>query len=171
MHVLADGRAIELRRHHSSDAAVLSAAGIDVGDGDRVTALRRDDDDVLRIDRARDVMVEVDGQRYRVRTHAQTVEQVLDEAGVALGPRDSVWQDDALISMSTPLDAAVASCAMTRSSSRQRPERTVSNACGARAVRCRRERARAAVVDEPADGRAGVARGGHRAGPGRPRHA
>ncbi len=112
--VLADGRAIEVQTRHSNDAAVLSAAGIDVNDGDRITALRGDDDDVLRVDRAREVMLDVDGQRFRVRTHAQTVEQVLDEAGVALGTRDSVWQGDALVSMTTPLDPPAGTASMLR---------------------------------------------------------
>jgi uncharacterized protein YabE (DUF348 family)/3D (Asp-Asp-Asp) domain-containing protein len=105
VHVLADGRSIELKTNQSHDRAVLSAAGIDVGEGDRVTALRGQGADVLRIDRARAVTMEVDGQRYRVMTHARTVQQVLDEAGVALGDRDSVWQGESLVSMSTPLDA------------------------------------------------------------------
>jgi uncharacterized protein YabE (DUF348 family)/3D (Asp-Asp-Asp) domain-containing protein len=51
-------------------------------------------------------MVEVDGQRLRLMTHAQTVQQLLDEAAVVLGDRDSVWQGDALISMNASLDAA-----------------------------------------------------------------
>jgi uncharacterized protein YabE (DUF348 family)/3D (Asp-Asp-Asp) domain-containing protein len=108
VHVLADGRSIELKTRHSHDSAVLSAAGIHVGDGDRVTALRRDDDDILRIDRAREVMLEVDGERYQVLTHARTVEQLLDEAGVALGGRDSVWQGEALVSLSAPPDRVAA---------------------------------------------------------------
>jgi uncharacterized protein YabE (DUF348 family)/3D (Asp-Asp-Asp) domain-containing protein len=102
--VMADGREVQIRTRHSHDPAVLSAAGIDVRKGDRVTALRGDDTDVLRIDRAREVTLDVDGHRYRLLTHAQTVEQVLNEAGVALGPRDSVWQDAALVSMTAPID-------------------------------------------------------------------
>ncbi len=104
VHVLADGQEIEIRTRHSHDPAVLSAAGIDVRTGDRVTALRGEDADVLRVDRARDVSLEVDGQRYRLLTHSETVQQLLEEAGVALGDRDSVWRGDALISMTALID-------------------------------------------------------------------
>lgn len=101
--VVADGRSATVRTHSASDMAVVEAAGIDLRPGDRLTALDGDSRDVLRIERARDVTLVADGETYRLRTHASTIEQAIDEAGVVIGDRDSVLLDGVLVSPAAPL--------------------------------------------------------------------
>ncbi|HXK34371.1 MAG TPA: ubiquitin-like domain-containing protein [Dehalococcoidia bacterium] len=95
--VLADGQHMVIETHESSDAAVLNQAGVELQPGDRVTALDGDGARVLRVDRARLVHLEVDGVTYQMLTHAQTVDQLLAEANVAVEGRDSVLVDGALV--------------------------------------------------------------------------
>jgi uncharacterized protein YabE (DUF348 family) len=102
--VLADGREIVLHTRSSSNTAVLRGAGIDLHAGDRLTALDGGDADVLRVERARHVVLQVDGTTYDMRTHAATIDQLLSEANVAIAGRDSVLQDGALVSTSAPID-------------------------------------------------------------------
>ncbi len=103
--VEADGRELVVRTHSSSDTALLRGAGVDLHPGDRVTALEASGVDVLRVERARDVMLRVDGVTYRIRTHARTIDQLLTEANVAVTGRDSAVENGALVSMNAPLDA------------------------------------------------------------------
>lgn len=102
--VEADGREVTLSTRMASDAAVLQGAGVRLRPGDRVTALEGGSVDVLRVERARQVTLKVDGLSYRLYTHALTIDQLLAEAGVAVGNRDSVVQNGALISMNAPVD-------------------------------------------------------------------
>jgi uncharacterized protein YabE (DUF348 family) len=102
--VEADGRDVVVHTLASSDTAVLRGAGVDVHPGDRVTALDGGGIDVLRVERARDVVLHVDGVAYQLRTHAVAIEQLLSEAGVAVAGRDSVVQNGALVSMNAPVD-------------------------------------------------------------------
>lgn len=102
--VLADGRQVEFKTSNSHDAAVIAAAGFDVRPGDRITALQGGDTDVLRIDRAREVTLTVDGERFELMTHAGTIDQLLSEAGVSLTGRDSVWQGGSPVSMAGLLE-------------------------------------------------------------------
>ena len=104
VHVLADGEELTLQTRSSNDVALLQRAGIDLRDGDRVTELESGDGVVLRVDRARDVVLRADGIEYRMRTHALTVEQVLEEAAIALDDRDSVIQGGALLSTKSPIE-------------------------------------------------------------------
>lgn len=102
--VQADGRDVLVETNMSNDGAVLSGAGVDLRPGDRVTTLDGDGRAVLRVDRARDVILHVDGASYVLRTHALTIDQVLSEADVALEGRDSVLQNGVLVSMNAPVD-------------------------------------------------------------------
>jgi len=102
--VLADGREIVLTTHMANDAAVLQGAGVDVRAGDRVTQLAAPDADVLRVERARTVTLEADGESYQVRTHAETIDQLLAEANIAVGDRDSVVQNGELVSVNAPVE-------------------------------------------------------------------
>jgi uncharacterized protein YabE (DUF348 family)/3D (Asp-Asp-Asp) domain-containing protein len=102
--VQADGEELTLQTRSSNDAALLRRAGVDLRDGDRVTELRSGDGAILRVDRARDVVVRSDGMEYRIRTHALTVEQVLEEAAIVLDDRDSVVRDGALLSTKSPIE-------------------------------------------------------------------
>ena len=102
--VQADGRELVMETRHSNDAALLSRAGIDLGPGDRVTALEAVAADVLRVDRARTVRLIVDGVIYEMRTHAETIDQLLAEnPSVTTDDRDSVLQNGALVSVNSPV--------------------------------------------------------------------
>jgi len=102
--VEADGRELTLSTRMSNNAAVLQGAGVRLRSGDRVTALDGQGVDVLRVERARNVTLKVDGLTYELHTHAVTIDQLLSEADVAVGNRDSVLQDGALVSMNAPVD-------------------------------------------------------------------
>lgn len=98
-----DGASATLRTHSGNDVAVLEAAGYDLRPGDRLTALDGEGRDVLRVERAHAVRLTADGQAFEIRTHAATVEQLLEEAGVVAGDRDSVLIDGVLVSPAAPL--------------------------------------------------------------------
>jgi uncharacterized protein YabE (DUF348 family) len=102
--VLADGRELTIETQQSNDVALLRRTGIDLAEGDRITELDGDGVSVLRIDRARDVDLHVDDEIYRLRTHAHTIDQLLEEAGVALSQRDSVLRDGGLVAPNAPLE-------------------------------------------------------------------
>ena len=102
--VQADGREVVVETNASSDAAVLRRSGVALHQGDRITALDGGGAEVLRVDRARDVTLTVDGAAYRVRTHAVTIDQLLAENDVVVQGRDSVLQNDALVSVNAPIE-------------------------------------------------------------------
>jgi uncharacterized protein YabE (DUF348 family) len=102
--VQADGREIVLHTRSSSDTAVLRGVGVDLHEGDRITVLDGGDADILRVERARHVVLQVDGTTYDMRTHAATIDQLLSEADVAITGRDSVLENGALISTNAPID-------------------------------------------------------------------
>lgn len=104
VHVQADGREVVVETNMSSNPAVLSGAGVDLRPGDRVTTLSGAGGEVLRVDRARTVTLQVDGAMYALRTHAVTIDQLLSEADVAVNGRDSVLQNGVLVSMNAPVD-------------------------------------------------------------------
>lgn len=105
--VLADGRDLTFATHQSNDSAVLGLAGVRVGAGDRVTALDGDSVDVLQVERARRVVLTVDGETYTLRSHARTIDQVLDEAGIAMANRDSVLIDGIFVPTNSPVEPPV----------------------------------------------------------------
>lgn len=106
--VIADGRDLTVQTRSSQDAAVLQGAGVGLRDGDRVTELESPDGaDVLRVERARDVILRADGHTYQLRTHASTIEQLLGEAGLTLRPRDSVLINGGLAPASGPLSVTI----------------------------------------------------------------
>lgn len=102
--VVADGQELDIQTRHSSDTAVLSGAGVDLAEGDRITALDGDGVDVLRVDRARTVRLTVDGDVFELRTHALNIDQVLDEAGVVLAQRDGVLQNGLPVAVNAPVE-------------------------------------------------------------------
>ncbi len=61
---------------------------------------------VIQVRRALPVALSVDGQVRQIRTQAQTAGELLQEAGVQIGPADEVWLNGEQISTSTPLTAA-----------------------------------------------------------------
>jgi len=107
VHVLADGRDVVIQTNASSNAAVLRGAGISLRSGDRVTTLAAPDGDVLRVERAHDVLLLVDGETYRLRTHARTIQQLLDETQVVTATRDSIVQGGLVVSTTAPVAAGL----------------------------------------------------------------
>jgi len=57
----------------------------------------------VEIVRARPVEIEADGQLLTLRTHARTVAQLLDEAGLRLNRHDELWLDGRPVTLQAPL--------------------------------------------------------------------
>ncbi len=83
-----------LRSRQSGADALLAQARVETLAGDDVRRERAPDGSpVVAVNRARHVVLEVDGQRLAWRTRAQTAEGVLAEAGFSLGPYDTATLD------------------------------------------------------------------------------
>jgi uncharacterized protein YabE (DUF348 family) len=121
--VQADGREIVLHTRSSSDTAVLRSAGIDMHAGDRLTTLDGGDADVLSVERAVHVVLQVDGTTYDMHTHAATIDQLLSEANVAIAGRDSVLENGALVSTTAPIDPPRLFAVRTAAAGPARPPR------------------------------------------------
>jgi uncharacterized protein YabE (DUF348 family) len=83
----------ELRTHQDTVAALLTDIGVELHPGDSIsprveTPLRPGM--TIRIERVRPVRVSVDGQSVTVQTRATSVNQILNEAKVTLGPHDDL---------------------------------------------------------------------------------
>lgn len=119
--VIADGRDVTVETRSSQNTVVLQGAGVGLREGDRVTSLEAPDGgDVLRVERARDVILRADGHTYRLRTHASTIEQLLGEAGLTLLPRDSVLVNGGLAPTTGPLSTTITGLAALASAETQR---------------------------------------------------
>lgn len=101
-----DERVTAYRSHASTVADLLLEQHVDIAPGDLVapppeTRLR--DGDHIEIQRARAVRVRVDGREIASRSHGRSALAALQDAGVALGPGDSVkinghlWPADRLV--------------------------------------------------------------------------
>jgi uncharacterized protein YabE (DUF348 family) len=89
-----DGRRTHLRTHAATVGAVLRQAGVSLYTEDRISAgleTAPAAGQTIRVQRARPVVLSVDGRLWQVRTHVETVGQVLSEAGIALGTGDEIW--------------------------------------------------------------------------------
>jgi len=101
-----DGERFQVNTHASTIGAALENAGVDVYPEDVVipaldTLLQPGD--TVRVQRARPVVLSVDGRSYEVRTQAKTIEGLLAEQAVTLGPADEVWYDGRLVEPDMPL--------------------------------------------------------------------
>ncbi|MBN1955197.1 MAG: DUF348 domain-containing protein [Anaerolineae bacterium] len=92
--LVVDGGVHPLYTHQETVGALLLDAGLELYAEDRVIP---DDLEaevvpgmVVTVARARPVLLRSDGQTQCVRTHALTVDQILQEAGILLGPHDRV---------------------------------------------------------------------------------
>jgi uncharacterized protein YabE (DUF348 family) len=89
-----DGRPQQVRTHATTVGAALHHAGIVLAPEDHVSPGLDDPlepDTVIQVQRARPVRLSADGQTRELRTHASTVGELLDEAGLQLGPADEIW--------------------------------------------------------------------------------
>jgi len=101
--VLADGGVITMSSRSSADSLDVERAGIALDPGDVVEEVA---DDALVVRRAKDVTLTTDGRSLAVRTQAETVSEVLVEAGVSLGPQDSLLLDGNEISAASQVPEA-----------------------------------------------------------------
>lgn len=107
-----DGTPYELRTHAGTVSAALEHAGLDLYPQDLVQPtldFPLEPDTVIRVQRARPVVLSADGQVSQFRTHARTVGEFLTEVGVQLGPADEIWLEDEILKPDTPLSDLVPS--------------------------------------------------------------
>lgn len=101
-----DGYSLSFRTHQTSVDAFLEEIGVEVNEADIVLpGLHTDLDDQLIIERAKPVILEVDGETLERYTHSKTVGDFLLETGVALGPHDRITMEGVEVSLETPLSA------------------------------------------------------------------
>jgi uncharacterized protein YabE (DUF348 family) len=101
-----DGHRYQVRTHATSVGEALRHAGFELYPEDRVspgpeTALQPDM--LVQVRRARPVTLSADGQVRQLRTHAETVGELLQEAGIQLGPADEIWLRGNLVQGNAPL--------------------------------------------------------------------
>jgi len=99
--IQADGSEGMVASHQRGTGALLRQAGVQLQAGDRV---EREEGAALAVQRAVPVALEADGRVLAWRTRARTVAGALAEAGVALGPFDSVLRDGLKAGPSDRLD-------------------------------------------------------------------
>jgi uncharacterized protein YabE (DUF348 family) len=119
-----DGERIQLNTHAATVGAALETAGVHIYPEDIVipgpsSSLLQEES--VRIQRARPVLLSVDGQVSQVRTQAETIAGLLTEQSVILGVADEIWLNDRLVGPETTLSSEF-------------ENRQVSNRGGARAV-------------------------------------
>ncbi len=102
-----DGRLRRARTRVKTVGAVLREAGVDLVPEDLVqppleTPLKPET--VIRVEKARPVMVSADGRTHQVRTHSETVGELLREAGTEIGPADEILLNELPVASDTPFD-------------------------------------------------------------------
>ena len=104
--LVVDGQPRQLRTHQDTVGALLLDAGLTLYPEDRVTPSALDTplepELVVQVERACPVVISADGHTVLFRTHATSVEQVLLEAHVSLGPHDEVEVEGAFRPVSRP---------------------------------------------------------------------
>jgi uncharacterized protein YabE (DUF348 family) len=101
-----DGYPLSFRTHQTSLDAFLEEIGVEVNEADIVLpGLHTDLDDQLIIERAKPVILEVDGETLERYTHSKTVGDFLLETGVALGPPDRITMEGVEVALETPLSS------------------------------------------------------------------
>jgi len=96
--VAADGTETTVASRADSDEVLLRLADVEVLPGDRVERKQYSGEEVLAVERATPVILEVDGRLLGLRTRSATIAGALAEANVELGPKDSVLQNDVFVS-------------------------------------------------------------------------
>jgi uncharacterized protein YabE (DUF348 family) len=106
MTLMVDGYGHPFRTHQTSVEALLKEAGLEIHQKDIVSPgleASIGEGEVISVRRARPVAVQVDGRTIEMRTHSQTVGDLLQELGIALKPRDKVIIDDQEASLTASL--------------------------------------------------------------------
>jgi uncharacterized protein YabE (DUF348 family)/3D (Asp-Asp-Asp) domain-containing protein len=99
--VLVEEQPFEIATHQRQVAAVLGELQIELAPEDIVVPAPESPlaaGDTLRIDLARPVIINADGQQIRLLTHQLQPDLILQEAGVPLQPRDEITVDGVLVS-------------------------------------------------------------------------
>lgn len=107
-----DGIPSQVRTHAATVSAALDHAGLDLYPEDLVWPdldVPLAANTVIRVERARPVVLSANDQVLRIRTHATTVGEFLAEAEVEVGPADEIWLDGQLVDLSAPLTSALRS--------------------------------------------------------------
>lgn len=107
MTVLSNGRAYRVQATFDPRAEGLAAAGIQLGEGDRVVSASGGNTSSVAVQRARTVSIAVDGSTVSVRTQAATVGGAIADAGLDLRPGDRVYVDGRLTNERGPIAAAL----------------------------------------------------------------
>jgi len=98
--LVVDDQAQRLHTHQGAVTALLMDTGIALGPEDIITpALDTPLEPglIVEVQRARPVYISADGHSHLLRTHATSVEMVLEEARVSLGPHDEVKIEGELV--------------------------------------------------------------------------
>ena len=104
--LVVEGHVQRLHTHQNTVAALLMDAGLTLEPEDIITpALNTvlEPGLIVKVQRARPVHVSADGHNTTLRTHATSVEAVLEEAGVSLGPHDEVEIEGELLAPNSEL--------------------------------------------------------------------
>lgn len=101
-----DGQRYPVRTHAPTVGEALRQAGFELAPEDRVSPglgqpLRPGV--TISVRRALPVALSVDGQVRQLRTQAETAGELLQEAGVQIGPADEIWLNGVRVSADTPL--------------------------------------------------------------------
>jgi uncharacterized protein YabE (DUF348 family)/3D (Asp-Asp-Asp) domain-containing protein len=98
--IAADGQVTTVTTGSTNEEALVQQAGIDLQPGDVVEQEQRagSDVEVLAVQRAMPVVLEVDGQAYPLRTQLTSMRDLLAGSGVTLADDDSLLRDGLLVS-------------------------------------------------------------------------
>jgi uncharacterized protein YabE (DUF348 family) len=108
VHIAVDGKMLTAHSRGVDKNGVVAGAGVTLRPGDRV---EQQHGDTLVVHRAADVALSVDGTTYAVRAQTNTIEELLAQAGVALGQDDSVLRNGVFVSLSASVTSAPAGSA------------------------------------------------------------
>jgi uncharacterized protein YabE (DUF348 family)/3D (Asp-Asp-Asp) domain-containing protein len=95
VHIAVDGQTQSVASRSVSDASIAAQAGIDLRPGD---AVRDAGGGQLTVDRATEAELNVDGRTVLLRTQADTISEMLAQAGVPFSPADSVLREGVFVS-------------------------------------------------------------------------
>jgi len=104
--VVIDGEGHQMRTHAATVGDALHQAGLAVSPEDWIWPAREEalqPGQVIRIERARPVLLHADGQSLLLRTHTVTAGSLLASAALEAGPADEIWLDGEEVSPATAL--------------------------------------------------------------------
>ncbi|MBI2845756.1 MAG: DUF348 domain-containing protein [Chloroflexi bacterium] len=105
--IVIDGQRLTLKTHQTSVAGLLAEIGLALGPEDTVLPRLEAylEGQEIVVDRARPVVLNVDHRTIALSTHADTVGEILQEAGIALQLGDLVFIDGQEVGEESPLPA------------------------------------------------------------------